>query len=320
MDHGTRIIEYYDSKGDKYQYDTTIRDDTEAGHPVKMTSFHTVIDPRWGLDYVYLVQETERETGHEICGAETKDNVPCRAYPLKLEEELYSSEIGRCKHHRPSMNEMTDLVEVAISESRIVPVKSGALTSPLARSLMEIAVNEFFMVCEACVSREYCDEAGENNGRCIKEKRLFESLLVEMINSYDLDSIADYFTSISVVDTMIKIIRTSAYEAQYGIVQSLESNTANYNMHLKKLLNSTLKTLGVDRKTRISIKRSGGKIEAFEGSIAKALSSVKIDKVEMKTATVKMSQKRVIEDIGGRTGPPVGMHGQVIKDDEPIET
>lgn len=319
MDQEDRIIEYY-SEGEKYRYDTTIRDDTEAGHPVKMTSFHTVIDPRWSLDHIYLVQETEREIGHEICGAETKDNIPCKAYPIRLDDETYPSEIGRCKHHRPSMNEQTQLVEVAISESRIVPASSGVLSSSLAQSLMEIATNEFFMTCQACINRENCDEVGQNNSKCVKEQRMFQALLVEMITSYDLDSIADYFTSISVVDTMIKIIRTSAYEGQYGIIESITSGTAQYNIHLKKLLNSTLKSLGVDRKTRITIKRGSGRTEAFEGSIAKALSNVDIDQVEMKTAIVKMSQKQVIEDIGGRTGPPVGMHGEVIKDDEPIET
>lgn len=315
MEHG--IIEYY-RDGNKYQYDTRVRDDTVAGHPVKMTSFHTVVDPHWSTDYFYIVQSTERKAGHEICGAETTENIPCKAYPIKLDDEPYPDEIGRCNHHRPSMSEQTEMVEVISSEK--AQQVSDKLSSPLARSLMEIATEQFFLKCQACIKRTDCDEVGMNDNRCVKEQRLFEALLVALVESYDLDSIADYFTSISVVDTMVKIIRTSAYESEYGLTESIMSNVSGYNMHLKKLLNSTLKSLGVDRKTRITIKRSGGRIEAFEGSIAKALSSAKVDEVEMKTATVKMSQKRVTEEIGGRTGPPIDIHGKVIKDDEPIET
>lgn len=317
MEHG--IIEYY-KDNERYQYDTKIRDDTVAGHPVKMTSFHSVISPHWSVDYVYLVQEAEREAGHEICGAETSEHVPCKAYPVKLEDEPYPDEIGRCNHHRPSVVEQTEVVEVASSERSLTPAQTRTLASPLAQKLMEVATDEFFMTCEACINIVNCAEAGKNNSRCIKEKRLFEALLVEMVDTYDLDSIADYFTSISLVDTMIKIIRTSAYEGQYGIIESINSQVTTYNLHLKKLLNSTIKSLGVDRKTRITIRHGSGKMEAFEGSIAKALSSVDIDAVEMKTATVKMSQKQVTEEIGVRMGPPLDMNGEEIKDDEPIET
>jgi hypothetical protein len=218
------------------------------------------------------------------------------------------------------MNEEAEIVEVATSERSLTRSQTRTLSSPLARSLMELATNEFFLSCQACINRVNCDEAGENNSKCVKEQRMFELLLVEMIETYDLDSIADYFTSVSLVDTMIKIIRTSSYEGQYGIIESINSGTAQYNIHLKKLLNSTLKLLGVDRKTRISVRHSSGKVEQFEGSLAKALSSAKIDQVEMKTATVKMSKEEAIEAIGGRTGPPIGIRGEVIKDDEPIES
>ena len=314
-----KIIEF-DRDGKTYHYDVTIRDDTMAGHPVKMTSFHSVIDPDWTPDYVYLVQKTEREAGHEICGAETVDLTPCRAYPLRLEDEPYPEEIGRCKHHRPSMNEPSlEIIELATSEKPLKKVESRQLASPLAQSLMEIASNDFFMTCQACINRNNCDEVGQNDSKCVKEQRLFEALLVEMVDNYDLDSIADYFTSISVVDTMIKIIRTSAYEGQYGLIEAINSGTAQYNIHLKKLLNSTLKSLGVDRKTRITVKHGSGRTEEFDGSLAKALSAVKIEEVEMKTATVKMSQKRVTDEVSGRTGPPIDIHGKVIKDDEPIE-
>lgn len=317
----SRFIEHYGSDGEKYRYDTTIRDDTLAGHPVKMTSYHSVIDTRWSIPYILQVQEAEREVGHEICGAQTKDESPCKAYPMRLEEELYPEEVGRCKHHRQSLNEpVTEVIEAVSSEKALTPTQKRTLSSPLAQSLMELATDQFFMHCDSCISKHGCDEAGENNSLCIKEKRMFEILLTEMIETYDLDSIADYFTSVSVVDTMIKIIRTSAYEGQYGLIQALDSNVAQHNLQLKKLLNSTLKTLGVDRKTKITVRHKGGRVEEFAGSIAKALSTADIDEVEMKTATVKIAKKEFADEIEVRSGPPVGFDGKEIKDDEPIET
>jgi len=309
-------IEYY-RDGEKYFYDPNLHDSKVGDHHVKKTSFYSVVDPHWSVVYLLDVQAAEREVGHAICGAPTADGTPCKQYPLRLDDETIPEEIGRCRRHRPSLGG-GDEEEIDTATS-VIPVPNKIIGSPLATSLMNIADDQFFMSCHACIHRAECDEVGKNNNKCIKEKRLFTSLLTEMMDSYDMDSIADYFTSVSLVDTMIKIIRTSSFEGQYGIIESISSGTAQYNIHLKKLLNSTLKLLGVDRKTRITIKHSSGKIEQFGSSLAKALSSANIEEVEVKSATLKMKKKEQIEKIGVRTGPPIGIKGEVIKDDEPIQ-
>jgi len=310
------FIEYQDTDGEMYRYDTNIRDDSVAGHPVQMTSFHSVIDSRWSTNYILLVQQAEREVGHEICGAKTSDDSPCKAYPMKLEDEPYPDEIGRCNHHRQSMNISTDVMETATSEKSLPATFN---LSPIAKSLIDIAHNEFFQSCGSCINRVKCEEAGTNNSKCVKEQRLFEGLLNELMQEYDLDSIADSFTSVSLVDTMIKMIRTSSYEGQYGLIEAINSGTAKYNLELKKMLNSTLKMLGMDRKTRITVRHATGKVESFDTSLAKALSSVKVDEVELRSATMKVSKQEASEPVIGRTGPPIDIYGNEIKDDEPIE-
>ncbi|MBD3405088.1 MAG: hypothetical protein GF411_02995 [Candidatus Lokiarchaeota archaeon] len=316
-------VEFIGHDGQTYHYDTRIRDDSVAGHPVKMTSFHSVVDPHWSTSYLLLVQQAEREARHEICGAETQKGSPCKQYPLKLEDEPYPDEIGRCSRHRPSMKKEEPSspppTSIALSPSRSPP--PAPTDSRLADTLMDIADEHFFLRCQACINRVQCDERGGANDICMKEKRLFQQLLVEMIETYDLEDVADYFTSVSVVDTMIKIIRTSAYEGQYGIIESINSGNAQYNIHLKKLLNSTLKLLGVDRKTRISVRHKSGKVEMFSGSIAKALASAKITDAEVIDATKQMEKDiKMEEPKGTRKGPAVGIHGKIIKDDEPIES
>lgn len=317
MEKQSHEIEYY-RDGEQYFYDPRIKDNTVAGQPVKMTSFFSVVDPRWSVEHILAVQQAERESGRSICGAEKKDLEPCKQRPLCMDDEPYPDEIGRCWRHRPSMKKTDMVVEEETSGKVLTKEQTMALSTPLARQMMEIASGEFFMKCRVCINFSTCEDT--NPDSCVKEKRIFEVMLAEMITTYDnMDTITDYITSFSIADTMIKIIRTSTYEAQYGILEAINSGTAQYSLALKKLLNGTIKQLGLDRKTRITIRRASGNIEQFQGSIAKALSSVVVDKVEVKTAKIKMKRKEASSTFRGRRGPRIGIDGEEIKDDEPIE-
>jgi len=326
------IIKFY-KNGYEYLYDTRLHDDEVAGHKVKMTSFYTVIDPNWSVEYILDVQEAERQVGRAICGAPKKDGTPCRMIPITLDEEPYPEEIGRCHLHRPSMAredvEYADdeaigpdatTTAVVRSESRAPAIADTGVNlpdTPVVKTIQGIA-EEHYMRCQACVHRKTCELAGQNNGRCIKEKRIFEDMLMLMINENQLETVSDIVTAYTIVDTMLKLIRSSSYEASYGQIESISSGNAHYNIKLKQLLYQGLKSLGIDRRTRISIRRHDGSVERFEGSIAKALSNVDIKEVEMKTARLKVEKKKVMSSVG-RTGPPIGLDGRVIEDDKPIQ-
>lgn len=300
----------YMRDGEKYEYDTEIRDDHVVGHPVRMTSYHSVIDPTWSVNYILDVQEAEREAGREICGAPKNDGFPCKKYPITNDEELFPNEIGRCELHRSSMNRDTDLI---VSEAAIIERMPTRIGSPTARRIMNIADN-LFLGCGNCNIRERCSRVGENNGRCIIEKEMFESMLSELNTEGVLETFADQAIAISTADTLIKMIRTSIHEAHYGLTESLARGTAQYNTKLKELLYKGLKLLGVDRKTRITVKHKNGRIQTFGGSIAKALSGVDIKEIEVAAARYKVEKRE-----RKRTGPPVGIDGKVIKDDVPFE-
>lgn len=300
----------YMRDGEKYEYDTEIRNDHVVGHPVRMTSYHSVIDPTWSMDYILDVQEAEREAGREICGAPKNNGLPCKKYPITNDEELFPNEIGRCKIHRPSMNRDTDLVISEAATIERVPTRIG---SPTARRIMNIADN-IFLGCGNCNIRERCNRVGENDGRCIIEKEMFESMLSELNTEGVLETFADQAIAISAADTLIKMIRTSIHEAHYGLTESLARGTAQYNTKLKELFYKGLKLLGVDRKTRITVKHKDGRVQAFGGSIAKALSSVSVKEIQIASARYKVNKREP-----KRTGPPVGIDGKVIKDDVPFE-
>lgn len=300
----------YMRDGERYEYDPEIRDDDVVGHPVRMTSYHSVVDPTWSLDYILDVQEAEREAGREICGAPKNNGFPCKKYPITNDEEPFPNEIGRCELHRPSMNRNTDLM---VSEASIIERVPTHIVSPTARRIMNIADN-IFLGCGNCNIRERCNRVGENNGRCIIEKEMFESMLSELNTEGVLETFADQAIAISTADTLIKMIRTSIHEAHYGLTESLARGTAQYNTKLKELLYKGLKLLGVDRRTRITVKHRNGRVQVFGGSIAKALSGVDIKEIQIASARYKVKKREP-----KRTGPPIGIDGEVIKDDVPFE-
>ena len=144
----------YTRDGEQYEYDTEVRNDEVAGHPVRMTSYHTVVDSKWSVNYILDVQEAEREAGHEICGAEKKNGFPCAKYPLRPDEELYPSEIGRCEIHRPSMVITSEMVVSGDASLDAIMVPPPSL-SPTARMIMNIADN-LYLGCGNCNKRKMC--------------------------------------------------------------------------------------------------------------------------------------------------------------------
>lgn len=298
-------------EGEKYEYDTNIRSDEVVGHPVRMTSYHSVVDPTWSVDYILDVQEAEREVGHEICGAPKDSGFPCKKYPTRNETEPFPNEIGRCEIHRPSLDTPTEII--LSSEASITERMPTQIISPTARRIMNIADN-IYLGCGNCNIRERCNRVGENKGRCIIEKEMFESMLSELNTEGVLETFADQAIAISTADTLIKMIRTSIHEAHYGLIESLAVGTAQYNVKLKELLYKGLKILGVDRKTRITVRHKDGRIEGFGGSIAKALSGVDIKEIEIAAARYKVEDKKL-----KRAGLPIGLDGKEIKDDVPFE-
>lgn len=310
MEETENLIEYWHD-GEKYRYNTTIRDDTVAGHPVKMTSFHTVVDPTWSISYILDVQEAERRTCREICGTPKKNGTPCCKYPLSPDEDPYPSEVGRCELHRPSMQVETSLSTT--SERNIVTSKPSLPDTPGMKMVLDVA-DHFYMRCGNCIHRNNCEDRGENNAPCVQEKLIFESILGELVRENNLDSMSDQLTALSVADTMLKIIRTSSYETRYGIIESINTGTAQQNINLNKLLFQGLKLLGVDRRTRITVRRGSGAVDDVGGSIAKALSHVNITEIEVKEARMKIDSRQRSEEIVD-IGPPIGLDGKVIKDD-----
>lgn len=319
----TEFVYYRD--GQRYIYDTDIRDDKVDGHPVKMTSFHTVVDQHWSLSHLAIVQAAEREVGHEICGAKTINDNACKKYPHHIDGEPYPSEIGRCEIHRASMTKTDSEVEIIDDTTELIDVGNSALSllnnnrsmreTPTSRMLMNIA-EDMYMRCDNCMIRSQCPKVDENNGVCVIERERFSMLLKEMILEENLTSISDQITAISVIDTVIKMIRTTVHENRFGISEALAQGTAQYNAKLKELLYKGLKTLAIDRKTKISIRRKGGQSEDWDGSIAQALSNASVEEIELKSARMKLDLKHAQEPL---PVSPKGIHGEVIKDDVPIE-
>ncbi len=141
----------------KYYYETEIRNDTVAGHPVRMTCYHTVISSNWDTSYVLMVQDSERIIGREICGSRLDDGNPCTRIPLQIDEEPYPTEIGRCILHRPSQHKQSQQADITVSKNvtEVTPKLPVAMTK-MTKKIMSIA-DEQFMNCSVCHKRDVCN-------------------------------------------------------------------------------------------------------------------------------------------------------------------
>jgi len=299
----------------KYYYETNIRNDKIAGHQVRMTCYHSVISNTWDDSFILLVQEIERSIGREICGNQLDDGTPCNRVPLRIDEEPYPNEIGRCIRHRPSQQKKEPMtIELSKKTTDITEKKPSIVMTKVTKKILSIA-DEQFMECNVCLKRTTCEQFGENNNKCIIEKNIFLEMLTDIVNEFSLDNIIDQLHAFTIVDTMLKIIRTNEFEGTQGILQSISTGNAGYSMNLKKLLYQGLSKLAVDRKTRIMHKDSSGKVSAFEGTLAEALSSIDISSVELSTAKIQTKKYENDEDDNEFHEIPLGLGGKVIQDD-----
>lgn len=307
-------MEFY--RGDKkYFYETDLRDDEVAGHKVRMTCYHSVIANNWDSEYILMIQDAERAISRDICGFRLDDGNPCTRVPLKIDEEPYPDEIGRCMIHRPSQRKDKQPTDIAVAESTTaVATRPPVAITKVTKKILSIA-NEQFMNCSVCNKRDTCDQFGDNQNKCIIEQEVFNEMISDIVNEFSLDNIVDQLHAYTIVDTMLKIIRSSEFESSQGILQSISTGNAGYGMNLKKLLYQGISKLAVDRKTRIMHKQVDGSIKAYEGTLAEALSSIDVDTVELSTAKLHIKKYDEDEDDKEFRDIPLGLGGKVIKDD-----
>lgn len=305
----------------KYYYETDIRDDEIAGHPMRMTCYHSVISNNWDTEHVLMIQDAERIIGREICGFKLDDGKPCTRVPLRIDEEPYPDEIGRCIIHRPSQKKKEiPPTDISSTENTIVTsTKSTKSKPPIAmtkvtKKILSIA-DEQFMNCSVCIKRSECKQFGENDNKCIIEKTIFNEMLSDIVNEFSLNNIVDQLHAYTIVDTMLKIIRTGEFESNQGILQSISTGNAGYGMTLKKLLYQGLSKLAVDRKTRIIYQQRDGNTSAYKGSLAEALSQIDINSVEVSTAKIQVKKTEENDDDDEFREVPLGLGGKVIMDD-----
>ena len=300
-------------RGDKkHYYNTELRDDEVAGHQVRMTCYHSVISNNWDTEHILSIQDAERTIGREICGHRLDNGNPCTRVPLKIDEEPYPDEIGRCIVHRPSQTKATK-TELVIAESNVPAPKKVPITK-VTKKILSIA-DEQFMNCNVCIKRDGCSKMGDNNNKCIIEKSIFSEMLDEIVIEFSLDNIVDQLHAYTVVDTMLKIIRTNEYESNQGLIQSITTGNSTYSMNLKKLLYMGMSKLAVDRKSRIMHKQDDGRMKAFDGSLAEALSGIDVESVEVSTAKINVKRLEDDDDDNEFREIPLGLGGKVIEDD-----
>lgn len=276
---------------------------------VLMTDHWTIIDPTWTADWVMQVMEAEREVHHKICGYPTNAGTPCKNYPIDTEEIEDEDKIGKCGLHAEEEEEPEEL---RVKEHNVVPLNENTelAESKVFHELMDIA-GDMFNRCESCNYRLKCDEYNEEeNARCVKERDLFNALMEEIVQKYNLVDAIDQMSAFTLAKTFVDYVKTTLYEAHYGTSNAFEAGQIQLRMQLNRLLNQNARDLGINRKFRIMLRKDGNTRLASQ-DLAQLLSDSEIE-MKSETRSVKFSKKKKKR----QKRRYIGTDGKPIKDRE----
>jgi len=110
------------------------------------------------------------------------------------------------------------------------------------------------MLCDRCAMNGEC-RYFKPKGRCLLEKKSFQKVVAELIDEFELESVADRILVERAAMYLIRIARAEAYEAAVGVTDS-SALWGGYISRLDNTLRGLLNDLAVTRLKRKQLEKS----------------------------------------------------------------
>jgi hypothetical protein len=104
------------------------------------------------------------------------------------------------------------------------------------------------MLCDRCVANAKCKRF-KPEGECVLEKKAFEKIVLELMEQYELEGVADRILAERAAMYLIRIARAEAYESAVGVTEK-SSLWGAYISRLDNTLRGLLSDLAVTRTKR----------------------------------------------------------------------
>lgn len=286
----------------------TLSDGSRA--EVLSTELYTVIQTFWSVDWIYKVYDAEREVGRAICGWPTHDSKPCKNNPVPEERIENVQVVGKCGlHSKPS----------ALAEDNDMHIKEVSFDSygevtelPAYKTLMSIA-EDLLPTCTDCDFRFKCKDRDKELDRCAVQRRIFEKFMVGILRENKLVDITDQMLAFTLVTAFIDYIKTLQYEAYTGLSDTVSGGWMGLRLQLNRVIQRNMRTLGVDRKTKLFVKRDGHRV-ASETDIARLLADSDMREITAESRSMTVTSVKAVKPIVNRTFQ--GVDGELIEDRE----
>jgi hypothetical protein len=123
------------------------------------------------------------------------------------------------------------------------------------------------MLCDRCASNAKC-ERFKPGMQCVLEQETFDKAVVELVEEYDLDGVADKILVERVGMYLIRIMRAEAYEAAVG----LNEKTAYWDIYIGRLdnmLRGLFNDLAISRGKRMKLEGGSSMLVSLDEVIRK---------------------------------------------------
>jgi len=150
------------------------------------------------------------------------------------------------------------------------------------------------MLCDRCAMNGEC-RYFKPKGRCLLEKKSFQKVVAELIDEFELESVADRILVERAAMYLIRIARAEAYEAAVGVTDST-ALWGGYISRLDNTLRGLLNDLAVTRLKRKQLEKS----EALLVSVDEVLKKFAKAKAEPRTRVRRLQVEKRQVDFGRR--------------------
>jgi len=110
------------------------------------------------------------------------------------------------------------------------------------------------MLCDRCASNVECGHF-QPKGHCLLEKRAFARVVSELVDEFELESVADRILVERVAMYLIRIARAEAYDVAVGVTES-SALWGSYISRMDNTLRGLLNDLAVTRAKRKQLEKN----------------------------------------------------------------
>jgi hypothetical protein len=140
-----------------------------------------------------------------------------------------------------------------------------------------------FMLCDRCVLNGECKQFRAGS-ECAREKRVFGKLVKDLVDEFELDSVADQIMVERIAMYLVRIARAEAYECFVGVSEK-SVLWGGYISRLDNTLRGLMNDLAVTRVKRLQLEKSDSLLVSVD-ELVKKFARVKGQK------SVGMGEKR----------------------------